>query len=87
MDGEEFADLLQTDAAINPGNSGGPIVDLSGKLVAVSCMVYIGGDRRQAQGINFGVPGNIVRTKIEEFMRTAGNSPRSPKLPAVIPGL
>ena len=86
--GEEFSDLLQTDAAINHGNSGGPIVDLSGKLVAVSCMVVYGHDRRQAVGLNFGVAGNVVRTKIEEFMRSAPATAKPPpsKAPAAIPG-
>jgi serine protease Do len=74
MGGEEMPDLVQTDVAINPGNSGGPIVDLSGKLVAVSCMVYFGGERQRAVGLNFGVAGNVVRAKIEEFMRAAGSA-------------
>jgi serine protease Do len=90
MNGEEFPDLLQTDAAINPGNSGGPIVDLSGKLVAVSCMVYFGGERRQAVGLNFGVAGNVVRTKIEEFMKKSGSAASGPKAPGNslgVPGL
>jgi S1-C subfamily serine protease len=90
MDGEEFPDLLQTDAAINPGNSGGPIVDLSGKLVAVSCMVVYGGERRQAVGLNFGVAGNVVRAKVEEFMKKAGGAaaaPKAPKNSLGIPGL
>ena len=85
--GKEEADLLQTDAAINPGNSGGPMVDLSGKLVAVSRLVYIGHDQeRQAQGISFGVPGNVVRAKIEEFMREAGGPSKPPKPAGPIPG-
>jgi hypothetical protein len=31
---------MQTDAAINPGNSGGPMVDLAGRIVAVSQAKY-----------------------------------------------
>jgi serine protease Do len=31
-----FFPRMQTDAAINPGNSGGPIVDLKGRIVAIS---------------------------------------------------
>ena len=73
---EEIPDLVQTDVAINPGNSGGPIVDLSGKLVAVSCMVFFGGERQRTVGLNFGVAGNVVRMKIEEFMREAGGAPK-----------
>ena len=84
--GKEEADLLQTDAAINPGNSGGPMVDLSGKLVAVSRLVFIGDEERQAQGISFGVPGNVVRTKIEEFLHGAPGAPKPPKATGAIPG-
>jgi serine protease Do len=90
MNGEEYVDLLQTDAAINPGNSGGPIVDLAGKLVAVSCMVYFGLEQRQAVGLNFGVAGNVVRAKIAELMKkagSAGSGPNAPKNALGVPGL
>jgi S1-C subfamily serine protease len=43
--------LVQTDAAINHGNSGGPIVDRSGRVVAVATMKMAG----DAQAIGFGV--------------------------------
>jgi serine protease Do len=87
LPGKDVADLLQTDAAINPGNSGGPMVDLSGKLVGVSRLIWVGPDQ-QAQGLFFGVPGNVVRTKIEEFLRLAGNAskPSSSKPVGAIPG-
>jgi serine protease Do len=86
LGGKEEADLLQTDAAINPGNSGGPMVDLAGRLVAVSRLVFVGNDDRQAQGISFGVPGNVVRAKIEEFLRGATGTAKPAKAAGVIPG-
>ncbi len=48
--------LIQTDAAINPGNSGGPLVDLDGKVVAISTAIATrnGG----YQGIGFAIPIN-----------------------------
>lgn len=48
--------LFQTDAAINPGNSGGPLVDLDGKVVAISTAIATrnGG----YQGIGFAIPIN-----------------------------
>jgi serine protease Do len=49
--------LVQTDAAINPGNSGGPLVDLEGKIVAISTAII-----PFAQGIGFAIPINSAKT-------------------------
>jgi serine protease Do len=48
--------LVQTDAAINPGNSGGPLVDLEGKVVAMSTAII-----PFAQGIGFAIPINSAK--------------------------
>lgn len=49
--------LVQTDAAINPGNSGGPLVDLDGKVIAISTAII-----PYAQGIGFAIPINAAKT-------------------------
>ena len=49
--------LVQTDAAINPGNSGGPLVNLEGKVVAISTTII-----PFAQGIGFAIPINSAKT-------------------------
>jgi len=49
--------LVQTDASINPGNSGGPLVDLEGKVVAISTAII-----PFAQGIGFAIPINSAKT-------------------------
>ncbi|MDP9291830.1 MAG: trypsin-like peptidase domain-containing protein [Verrucomicrobiota bacterium] len=74
IDEFEYKDLIQTDAAINPGNSGGPIIDLSGKLVAMSSvkMAYTP-QGVPTQGLGFGIPGPTVRDKVREFMSAARN--------------
>ena len=72
MEETEFKNLIQTDAAINPGNSGGPIIDLSGKLVAVSSVKLAYTPQGvPTQGLGFGIPANTVRDKVAEFMRVA----------------
>jgi serine protease Do len=48
--------LVQTDAAINPGNSGGALVDLEGKIVAISTAII-----PFAQGIGFAIPINSAK--------------------------
>jgi len=48
--------LVQTDASINPGNSGGPLVDVHGRVVAISTAIV-----PFAQGIGFAIPVNSVK--------------------------
>ncbi|WP_442510890.1 S1C family serine protease [Novipirellula sp. SH528] len=57
--------LLQTDAAINPGNSGGPLVDLDGKMIAISTAIATrnGG----YQGIGFAIPINQAKWIADEL--------------------
>ena len=61
--------LVQTDAAINPGNSGGPLVDLDGKVVAISTAII-----PYAQGIGFAIPINSAKRCTGEMVRTGISS-------------
>jgi S1-C subfamily serine protease len=57
--------LVQTDASINPGNSGGPLVDLEGKVVAISTAII-----PYAQGIGFAIPINAAKTCTNDMLTT-----------------
>lgn len=50
-----FENFIQTDAAITFGNSGGPMVDVRGRVVAVSTAIH------GSASIGFAVPSNTLR--------------------------
>ncbi len=55
--------FVQSDALINPGNSGGPLLNLDGELVGINTAIA-----RQAQGIGFAIPSNVVRRVLNELI-------------------
>lgn len=55
--------LVQTDASINPGNSGGPLVDIHGRVVAISTAIV-----PFAQGIGFAIPVNSAKRCASEII-------------------
>ena len=62
-------DLVQTDAAINSGNSGGPLVDLSGRIVAINvAVVRSAGQGDIAEGLGFAIPSNTVKQITDQLI-------------------
>jgi S1-C subfamily serine protease len=59
--------LVQTDAAINPGNSGGPLVDLEGRIIAISTAII-----PFAQGIGFAIPINSAKSCSTDILTEGG---------------
>jgi hypothetical protein len=67
--------LVQTDAAINPGNSGGPILDRSGRVIAIATMSVRPG---VGQGLSFGVAIDHAQALLEGKLEGHANgSPTS----------
>ncbi|HEY5035707.1 MAG TPA: trypsin-like peptidase domain-containing protein, partial [Chthoniobacterales bacterium] len=68
IEGNDYHDLIQTDAAINPGNSGGPLIDLSGRLVGIcSAKMAFTAQGIPTQGLGFAIPADVVRQSVEGF--------------------
>jgi serine protease Do len=79
---------VQTDAAINPGNSGGPLLDLNGRVVAISAAM-----KAEANTIGFAVPAEVARRilpQLREYGRVrrgwlgVGVQPLTPELASVL---
>jgi putative serine protease PepD len=69
-----FINAIQTDAAINPGNSGGPLVDSSGRVIAVNSAIAKAPDSTGSTsgniGLGFAIPSNQARRTALELIHT-----------------
>lgn len=59
IDGRQYVDLLQTDAAINSGNSGGALINMNGDLIGINVAIYA--PTRYYCGIGFAIPVNRAK--------------------------
>jgi len=64
--GRLIRDVIQTDAAINPGNSGGPLLDSSGRLIAINTAIYSPSGANA--GIGFAVPVDTVKRLVPQLI-------------------
>jgi len=64
-----FEDFLQTDAPINRGNSGGALVNTNGDLIGINSQI-IGGLTGGNIGIGFAIPSNMVRSVMDQLIKT-----------------
>ncbi len=61
---------VQTDAALSSGNSGGPLLDARGEVIGVTSQTAASGLGAVAQGVNFAVPINTVKSVVEQLIET-----------------
>ena len=64
-----FEDFLQTDAPINRGNSGGALINTNGDLIGINSQI-IGGLTGGNIGIGFAIPSNMVRSVMDQLIKT-----------------
>ena len=60
LEGSNYTNLIQHDAAINPGNSGGPLFNLQGEVIGVNTLGIPSQGGQPVQGIFFAVPASTV---------------------------
>jgi serine protease Do len=66
IEGREYRNLIQTDAAINRGNSGGPLINIKGEVVGINTAIYA--PTGVFAGIGFAVPVNQVKAILEDLV-------------------
>lgn len=64
IEGNQFTNLLQTDASINPGNSGGPLLNLNGEVIGINTAIT-----SEGQGLGFAIPINTVQEVLQELIK------------------
>ena len=68
--GYTISGAVQTDAALSSGNSGGPLLDSRGEVIGINSLSAAPGFGTVAQGLNFAVPINTVKSVADQLIET-----------------
>lgn len=63
--GQEYENMIMTDAAINPGNSGGALLNTKGQLVGINSAKY---SDEKVEGMGYAIPISSVADIINDLM-------------------
>lgn len=66
IEGANYSNLIQTDAAINRGNSGGPLVNIRGEVIGINTAIYA--PTGVFAGIGFAIPANRVKNIMDQLI-------------------
>jgi len=67
IDGRQYEDLIQTDAAINSGNSGGALVNIRGEVIGINTAIYA--PTGVFNGVGFAIPINKVKLVLNQLFK------------------
>lgn len=66
IEGQQYREMIQTDAAINQGNSGGPLINIKGEVIGINTAIYTptGG----FVGVGFATPINKAKAILTQLI-------------------
>lgn len=67
IEGRDYRDLIQTDAAINRGNSGGPLCNMKGEVIGVNTAIYA--PTGVFSGVGFAIPINNAKAILNDLIK------------------
>ncbi|HIJ39474.1 MAG TPA: trypsin-like serine protease [Deltaproteobacteria bacterium] len=65
IDGRDYVDLIQTDAAVNSGNSGGPLINVAGEVIGINVAIFA--PNRVYCGVGFAIPVNQAKSLLRKI--------------------